>query len=89
MIFDDNKKLIGFDDKNIYHSFNKNNHLLPYSEQFLNKNVILMGDSMQVSFFILFNKKTMYLILKDKSMTEKLKLGNQLSICFLNYPVFY
>ena len=60
MIFDDNKKLIGFDDSNIYHSFNKEVHLLPYSEKFLNKNVILLGDSLQVSFsnfFLHFSKK--------------------------------
>ena len=49
MIFDKkNGDLLGFDESNVYHSFNKSAHLSQYSANFKNKNVILMGDSLYV-----------------------------------------
>ena len=48
MIFDDSKKLVGFDNTKNYHTFNKNEKLLAHADEFNNKNVILLGDSLHV-----------------------------------------
>lgn len=56
MKFNEKNEFLGFDEAKAVHSLNKFEKLKEYPEDFRNKNIILIGDTLQVRKIFYFNK---------------------------------
>lgn len=79
MKFNEKNEFLGFDETKAVHSLNKFEKLKEYPEDFRNKNIILIGDTLQVrKKFILIKIK------KDRRIIEGIPHKNAITISF-NY----
>lgn len=79
MKFNEKNEFIGFDETKAVHSLNKFEILKKHPENFIDKNIILIGDTIQVkNIFILIKNK------KDRKIIEGIPHKNAITIS-LNY----